>query len=179
DSLSDRLAVSRLGARQFLHKPATPEQIFQAIVRVLSNTQELEAKVLMVDDDPAVLSLLSEMLAPWGLDLVRLSEPQRFWEVLLATSPDLIILDLEMPQVNGLELCRVVRQDSQRGDLPILVVTAHTDVESLQQAFAAGADDFITKPVMGPELVTRVLSRIERTRLQQRSGKTHQMSREN
>lgn len=179
DSLSDRLAVSRLGARQFLHKPATPEQIFQAVVRVLSNVQELEAKVLMVDDDPAVLSLLSEMLAPWGLDLVRLSEPQRFWEVLVATSPDLIILDLEMPQVNGLELCRVVRQDSQWGDLPILVVTAHTDVESLQQAFAAGADDFITKPVMGPELVTRVLSRIERTRLQQRSGKPHQISREN
>jgi CheY-like chemotaxis protein len=62
-------------------------------------------------------------------------------------------------------LCRVVRQDIQWGDLPILVVTAHTDAESLQQAFTVGADDFITKPVLGPELVTRVLSRIERTRL--------------
>ncbi|MBD0311093.1 MAG: hypothetical protein ICV80_24285, partial [Microcoleus sp. T1-bin1] len=48
--------------------------------------------------------------------------------------------------------------------LPILVVTAHTDAESLQEAVGAGADDFIAKPVLGPELVTRVLSRIERTR---------------
>ena len=85
--------------------------------------------------------------------------------MLLTTSPSLLILELEMPQVSGLELCLVVRQDIQWGDLPILVVTAHTDAESLQQAFTVGADDFITKPVLGPELVTRVLSRIERTRL--------------
>lgn len=167
DSLSDRLAVSRLGARQFLHKPATTEQIFQAIRRALPQPQGLEAKVLIVDDDPGVLALLSQMLTPWGLEVVTLSKPQQFWEVLVATAPHLVLLDLEMPQVSGLELCQVVRQDTQWGDLPILVVTAHTDVDSLQQAFAAGADDFITKPVIGPELVTRVLSRIGRTRFDQ------------
>jgi DNA-binding response OmpR family regulator len=121
--------------------------------------------VLIVDDDAAVLAHLSALLKPWGLEVITLTEPQRFWEMLLTTSPSLVILDLEMPQVSGLELCRVVRQDIQWGDLPILVVTAHTDAESLQQAFTVGADDFITKPVLGPEIVTRVLSRIERTRL--------------
>jgi DNA-binding response OmpR family regulator len=110
------------------------------------------------------------LLTPWGLEVVTLTEPQRFWEVLITTSPNLVVLDLEMPLVSGLELCQVVRQDSQWGDLPILVVTAHTDAESLQEAFAAGADDFITKPVLGPELVTRVLSRIERTRIRQVGG---------
>ena len=165
DTLADRLAVSRLGAKQFLHKPATTEEIFRAISRVLPKTQPLQAKVLIVDDDAAVLAHLSALLKPWGLEVITLTEPQRFWEMLVTTSPSLIILDLEMPQVSGLELCRVVRQDIQWGDLPILVVTAHTDAESLQQAFTVGADDFITKPVLGPELVTRVLSRIERTRL--------------
>ena len=164
DSLADRLAVSRLGAKQFLHKPATTEQIFQAISRVLPKTKALQAKVLIVDDDRTVLHLLSALLTPWGLEVITLSEPQRFWEVLLTTSPNLVILDLQMPQVSGLELCQVVRQDIQWGDLPILVVTARSDADSLQQAFAAGADDFITKPVLGPEIVTRVLSRIERTR---------------
>ncbi|HBE17443.1 MAG TPA: multi-component transcriptional regulator [Cyanobacteria bacterium UBA11149] len=162
DSLANRLAVSRLGAKQFIHKPATTEQIFQAISRVLPQSQTKEATVLIVDDDPVSLATLSGFLNPWGLQVITLTKPEQFWQILIATSPNLVILDLEMPLVNGLELCQVIRQDSQWGDLPILVVTAHTDSASLSQAFAAGADDFITKPVLGPELVTRVLSRIER-----------------
>lgn len=164
DSLADRLAVSWLGAKQFLHKPATTVQIFQAIARVLPQTKHSEAKVLILDDDPVILAQLSALLTPWGLKVTTLEEPARFWEMLNATSPDLIVLDLELPLLSGLDLCKIVRQDSCWGDLPILVVTAHTDAESLQKAFAAGADDFITKPVLGPELVTRVLSRIERMR---------------
>lgn len=162
DSLANRLAVSRLGAKQFIHKPATTEQIFQAIARALPQSQTKEARVLIVDDDPASLATLSGFLNPWGLQVITLTKPEQFWQILIATSPNLVILDLEMPLINGLELCQIIRQDSQWGDLPILVVTAHTDGESLNQAFAAGADDFITKPVLGPELVTRVLSRIER-----------------
>ncbi|MBD2464776.1 response regulator [Oscillatoria sp. FACHB-1407] len=169
DSLADRLAVSRLGARQFLHKPATTEQILRAIARIVSNSPKTsEAKVLIVDDDPAMLAILSSMLTPWGMEIATLSEPQNFWKVFVAVSPDVVLLDLEMPQVSGLELCQVIRQDAEWEDVPILVVTAHTDAESLQQAFAAGADDFISKPVLGPELVTRVLSRIERNRLRQK-----------
>ncbi len=164
DTLADRLAVSRLGARQFLHKPATTEQIFQAISRVLPQSKRSEARVLIVDDDPAALATLSGFLNPWGLQVITLTKPERFWEMLIITSPNLIVLDWEMPKVSGLDLCQVIRQDVQWGNLPILVVTAHTDAESLSQAFAAGADDFITKPVLGPELVTRVLSRIERMR---------------
>lgn len=179
DSLSDRLAVARLGAKQFLHKPATTDQIFRSISCLLTKTQALQAKVLIVDDDLAVLAHLGALLIPWGLEVITLTEPQNFWEMLQTTSPNLVILDVEMPQVNGLELCQVVRQDTQWGDLPILVVTARTDAESLSQAFAAGADDFITKPVLGPELVTRVLSRIDRNRsrsVPQPSPKTNQVA---
>ncbi|MDB9514249.1 response regulator [Kamptonema animale CS-326] len=165
DSLADRLAVSRLGARQFLHKPATTKQIFDAISRVLPHSKTLKAKVLIVDDDVLMLARLSGFLTPWGIEVITLTEPQQFWEVLVSNKPDLVVLDIEMPFINGLELCQVVRQDIQWENLPILVVTAHTDPESLQKAFIAGADDFISKPVLGPELVTRVISRLERTRL--------------
>jgi DNA-binding response OmpR family regulator/HPt (histidine-containing phosphotransfer) domain-containing protein len=138
-------------------------EIFQ-IARVLPASTPTDAKVLIVDDDPVMLANLSALLTTWGIEVTTLPQPQQFWKVLTATSPDLVVLDLEMPIVNGLELCQVVRQDAYWGDLPILVVTAHTDAESLQQAFASGADDFISKSVLGPELVTRVLSRIERRR---------------
>ena len=177
DSLADRVAVSRLGGRGFLHKPVLPEQIFKAIAqsapakpiaRILPQTQSVEAKVLVVDDDSATLAALSSLLRPWGLQVTSLNEPQRFWDVLTATAPDLLVLDLEMPTFSGIDLCQVVRQDPQWGDLPILVVTAHTQAESIQRVFAAGADDFISKPVVGPELVTRVTSHIERVRLRQK-----------
>ena len=165
DSLADRLAVSRLGARQFLHKPATTKQIFGAISRVLPQSKTFKAKVLIVDDDVLMLARLSGFLTPWGIEVITLTEPQQFWEVLVSNKPDLVVLDIEMPFINGLELCQVVRQDIQWENLPILVVTAHTDPDFLQKAFIAGADDFISKPVLGPELVTRVISRMERTRL--------------
>lgn len=167
DNLADRVAVSRLGGRGFLHKPVAPEQVFNAIAQVLPTTQAVEAKVMVVDDDPAALTMLSHLLQPWGLHVTPLEHPQQFWEVLTATAPDLLVLDLEMPIFSGIDLCQVVRQDPQWGNLPILMVTAHTDAESLQKVFAAGADDFISKPVVGPELVTRVMSRIERIRLRQ------------
>lgn len=171
DTLADRLAVSRLGAKQFLHKPATIEDIYQAITHVLPPAKTSEAKILIVDDDPIILVGLASLLTPWGLEVITLAEPEKFWQVLIEISPDLIILDLEMPMVSGLELCQIVRQDAKWGNLPILVVTAHTDAEALQAAFAAGADDFITKPILGPELVTRVISRIDRFRLHWKSEK--------
>jgi DNA-binding response OmpR family regulator len=168
DSLADRVAVSRLRGRGFLHKPVLPEQIFKAIARILPQTQSVEAKVLVVDDDSAMLAALSSLLRPWGLQVTSLNETRRFWEVLTVTAPDLLVLDLEMPTFSGIDLCHVVRQDPHWGDLPILVVTAHTDAESIQRVFAAGADDFISKPVVGPELVTRVTSHIERVRLRRK-----------
>lgn len=168
DSLADRVAVSRLGGRGFLHKPVLPEQIFKAIARILPQAQSVEAKVLVVDDDPATLAALSSLLQPWGLQVTSLNEPQRFWEVLTATTPDMLVLALEMPTFSGIDLCKVVRQDQQWEDLPILVVTERTDIKSIQQVFAAGADDFIGKPLVGEQLIARVKRYLERVRLRRR-----------
>ncbi|QSJ18633.1 response regulator [Nostoc sp. UHCC 0702] len=167
DNLTERVAVSRLEIQRYLHKPVTTAEVFAAIAQVLPKSPASQAKVMILDDDPIALELLSNLLSPWGLAVKTLQDPRQFWQVLVDTTPDLLVIDLEMPTYNGVDLCRVVRQDQKWGNLPILVVTAHTDIESIQQVFAAGADDFISKPVVGPELVTRVISRIDRSRLQQ------------
>ncbi|WAL61998.1 response regulator [Thermocoleostomius sinensis] len=166
DRLTDRVVVSRFSIKRFLHKPISPTEVLEAIVQVLPQPQMPAAKVMILDDDPIILEALRDLLQPWGLHVTTLPDPQQFWTVLTATQPDLLVLDLEMPTFNGIDLCRVVRQDPKWGNLPILVVTAHTQMESIQHVFAAGADDFIGKPVVGPELVTRVISRIDRSRLQ-------------
>ncbi|WP_254565077.1 response regulator [Oscillatoria sp. HE19RPO] len=179
DNLADRVAVSRCGGRGFLLKPADSDQIFKAIAQVLPPKATPEAKVLIVDDDPAALAVMKELLQPWGLEVTTLDNPEKFWEILTAVAPDLLILDLEMPKFNGIDLCQVVRQDPNWGDLPILVVTAHTDAQSLRQVFAVGADDFIGKPIVGPELVTRITSRIERDRFRQQLEALKHKTKEN
>jgi DNA-binding response OmpR family regulator len=167
DRLADRVAIARSSVKRFLHKPIATAKVFEAIAQVLPKSETPKATVMILDDDRLVLEALRGLLQPWGLQVTTLDDPAQFWEVLTVAQPDLLLLDLEMPTFNGIDLCRVVRQDPKWGNLPILVVTAHTDIESIQQVFAAGADDFIGKPVVGPELVTRVVSRIDRSRLQQ------------
>lgn len=124
------------------------------------------AKVMLVDDDAVTLSLLSNLLQPWGLQVTSVQNPEQFWQTLSTTQPDVLVMDLEMPNLRGTELCRSVRQDARWCHLPILMVTAHTDDDSIQQVFAAGADDFIRKSLIQPEFVPRVISRIDRSRLQ-------------
>lgn len=79
--------------------------------------------------------------------------------------PDVIVLDFDMPRVSGLELCRVIRGDRRYAELPILFLTARRDAASVNAIFDAGADDYVSKPLVGPELTTRVRNRLERVAL--------------
>lgn len=165
DSLSDRVKVARLGAHAFLQKPLLPSQVIEAVNRVLQQVRATEAKVMVVDDDPQVLAVMRSLLEPWGLKLTTLDEPRHFWTILEEFAPDLLVLDVEMPHFNGIELCQVVRNAPRWRGLPILFLTVHTDASTVHQVFSAGADDIVSKPIVGPELVTRVLNRLERVQL--------------
>ncbi|MDX2213934.1 MAG: response regulator [Oculatellaceae cyanobacterium bins.114] len=167
DSLSDRLHIAQIGGCTFLHKPLPATAILETIQHHLHRESITEATLMAVDDDLAVLELLKTLLEPWGLHVTPLSDPRQFWETLEKVSPDLLILDVEMPYLGGIELCQVVRNDAQWGGLPILFLTAHSDAEVVNRVFAAGADDFVSKPIVGPELVARIINRLERLKLLQ------------
>jgi diguanylate cyclase (GGDEF)-like protein len=168
EGLSNRLKVARLGICRFLKKPMVAAQILEAVQQVLQQTHPPEAKIMIVDDDPIVLNTLISLLDPWGFSLTTLTDPRRFLDVLNAVHPDLLILDIKMPHISGIDLCQVVRNDPRWSALPILVLTAHTTPEIVTQVFTVGADDFVSKPIAGPELVVRILNRLERVKLLQR-----------
>ncbi|PSB22657.1 multi-component transcriptional regulator [filamentous cyanobacterium CCP2] len=170
-SLSDRIEAAQLGGRAFLQKPASLEQIFNTVTQVLEQAQKNEAKVMVVDDDPSILETIGHLLAPWGLDTIPLADPEQFWEVLATTCPDVLIMDIEMPKINGIQLCQVVRNDPQWAKLPILILSAHTDAETRRQVFTVGADDYVQKPIVEPELVVRVINRIERSQIHRQFAK--------
>lgn len=167
DGIVDRVTVARAGGRGFLVKPTTAEKIWNTASQALQQIIKTSINILVVDDDPVILGGLRPILEPWGMRMTELNDPLRFWDVLQSVTPDLVILDVEMPQLNGIELCQAVRTDPQWQNLPILFLTAHRDIETVQQVFAAGGDDYVVKPVVGAELITRILHRLERNRLLQ------------
>ena len=165
DGLMDRVEVARLGGRAFLPRASPLPQILQAVSDLLDRQRAGKPTVLAVDDDPMVLEVLQALLGSQEMRVVALNDPSGFWDTIQQTAPDLVILDVDMPGVDGVELCRVLRNDRRWAQLPVLFLTARTDRATIQRVFTAGADDFVAKPIIGPELVTRITNRLERVQL--------------
>jgi DNA-binding response OmpR family regulator len=161
DSLSQRLEVSRWGGTFLLEQSVTLEQIVTDAVRLVQHPTA-DAKVMFVDDDDLWLRSLPALLEPWRFKVTTLSDPQQFWNVLQSVSPDALVLDIKMPEIDGLELCQVLRSDPQWQQLPVLFVSALEDAKTQKKAFIVGADDYLCKPVMGDDLASRILNRLRR-----------------
>ena len=172
EDFANRVKVARLGGQIFLPKPVPPASVVAAVTQVLQKSDIIEAKILVVDDDPQMLDLLRTLLLPWGFNLTLMDNPQQFWPTLEQVNPDLLILDVEMPQLSGFDLCQVVRSDPQWSDLPVLFLSVHRDAETMNQVFTAGGDDYVSKPILGPELIARILNRLERTRILRKMAET-------
>ncbi len=160
-----RLEVAKLGGRAFIQKPLSAAQVMETVLQVRQRSQTPEAKVMVVDDDSAQLIELRSFLEPWGFKVMGLSNPEKFLEALDSYQPDLLILDVEIPKIDGISLCQVVRNDPRWSGIPILFLTAHREPEIVHRIFASGADDYVNKPIVGPELVTRIINRLERIQL--------------
>jgi class 3 adenylate cyclase/CheY-like chemotaxis protein len=115
-------------------------------------------RILVVDDNPTNLKILRTRLAAEGYDLVTASDGEQALAAVAAEPPDLILLDIMMPKVDGLEVCRRVKQDAGLPFTPIIIVTAMTDARDVVKGLDAGADEYLTKPVDHQALLARVRS---------------------
>jgi DNA-binding response OmpR family regulator len=165
DDWTARLEVMRHGGTLFLPLPTEIDRVMTSVVALLKE-QALPAKVMVVDDDRTWLTALPTLLKPWDFKVTTLAEPQQFWQVLQSVTPDVLILDVTMPQVNGFELCQVLRSDPDWQRLPVLFLSVLNDTASQEQAFAVGADDYLCKPMTGAMLAHRILNRLDRVRAQ-------------
>lgn len=161
DRWQDRLYVARYGGYFYLPQPVSSSQIIDFCQQVLERFCE-DKKIMVIDDDIELLQTLPSLLQPWKFKLTTLNDPRQFWEVLPAVDPNLLVLDIEMPYISGIELCKILRNHPYWRKLPILFLTVHTDVTIREQVFTSGADDFVNKPVTGKQLAHRILNCIER-----------------
>lgn len=118
---------------------------------------ESRSTILIVDDEPFGRETLESILEPEGYDLVMAENGYQAIEKALAVQPDVILLDVMMPGMNGFEVCRRIRSEKQLAEIPILFLTALDDRQSLLSGLEAGADEFISKPFDRYELRARLL----------------------
>jgi DNA-binding response OmpR family regulator len=113
-------------------------------------------KILVVDDDTAMLDLLAIMLERKGYSVSKTSDPPAALDRLITIQPNLMITDLMMPGLNGIELCQQVRSLPEYTTLPILMLSARTDELTIQTCLDAGASAYASKPIGSIDLVTTV-----------------------
>jgi len=116
--------------------------------------------VLLVDDQPRNLQLLGNALFKNGYDVALATSGQEALDQIAESPPDLVLLDVMMPHMDGFEVCRKLKESELAPDLEVIFVTARTQKEDILEGFAAGGVDYITKPIQIPEVLARVRSQI-------------------
>ncbi|MEC4817373.1 MAG: hybrid sensor histidine kinase/response regulator [Scytonema sp. PMC 1069.18] len=119
---------------------------------------ETPPKILIVDDEPDNFDVIDALLDSEAYELSYVSNGQQALDLLETFQPDVILLDVMMPQMNGIEFCQKFKSHSQWKHIPVIMITALTTKEDLSQCLAVGSDDFISKPLSGLELRARVKS---------------------
>src|SRR6266550_126564 len=103
-----------------------------------------KCRVLVVDDDQKIRALLTELIECEGYEVVSAADGGNAWEIVQSFEPDLVISDVVMPVLDGVELCRLIKQDVRTADIPVILISGlRIDVEDSVEGLTAGADDYL------------------------------------
>lgn len=116
----------------------------------------MKKHILVVDDEIGALTLIGIMLERGGFGVLKAKDAKSALAILDQNTPDMIILDVMMPEMDGIELCRVIRTRQDTGVTPILILSARGDAESIMRGIEAGANDYLPKPILHHDLVAKV-----------------------
>jgi DNA-binding response OmpR family regulator len=118
-------------------------------------------KILLVDDSATTLMMEQMVLRGQAYQIVTAKNGREAVAVAAAELPDLILLDVVMPEMNGFEACRRIRQQAATSGVPIIMVTTKGEEQNVETGFESGCNDYITKPINGAELLTKVRGFLE------------------
>jgi len=124
----------------------------------------MKQKILVVDDEPDAVELIDFNLKNAGFDVITAEDGAAALKRARASTPDLILLDLMLPEVDGTEVCKILRRDSATSSIPIIMLTAKATEIDRVLGLELGADDYVTKPFSPRELVLRVKNLLNRRR---------------
>ena len=122
----------------------------------------VKKKILIVDDEKDIVELISYNLEQEGFAVIKAYDGQTAWERVKTAKPDLVVLDLMIPGIHGLEVCKLIRRDAATETLPIIILTAKSDQVDKILGLELGADDYVTKPFNVRELIARIRAVLRR-----------------
>lgn len=164
DTFDARVQAAQLNAHGYFLKPLNIPQLVSRLEQLLQDRQAPPARILVVDDDHQLAMYYKLVLEAAGMEVRVLEKPRHIIEQLSSFRPELLLMDVHMPAYNGPDLAAVVRQYDEWSSLPIVFLSAETDLNKQVDALNHGADDFLTKPISAAQLVASVRTRVARAR---------------
>ncbi|OEE59949.1 diguanylate cyclase response regulator [Enterovibrio norvegicus FF-33] len=158
-----RLLAAKAGAFAFFHKPIEYDDIL-SVLDSLWETHNAQYRVLIVEDEQILAEHYSIVLQGAGMKTLIVDDPEHLLDELGEFSPDLVLMDLYMPNCSGVEAASVIRQHSSHTNVPIVYLSGETDLKLQMKALQVGADDFLTKPINDLHLTQAVSIRAKRFR---------------
>jgi diguanylate cyclase (GGDEF)-like protein len=163
DEFEMRLEAARAGSIAYLSKPVNIGSLIDKLDNLTSTKPLAPYRVMIVDDSVALTAYHTAVLEQAGMTVKAVNNPFNVIESLLEFAPDLILIDLYMPECNGTDLAKVIRQLDAFVSIPIVFLSAENDLDKQLFAMGLGGDDFLTKPIQPPHLISSVTSRIRRS----------------
>jgi DNA-binding response OmpR family regulator len=148
-------------------------ELFDLADRLSLGSSTAGATILVLDDDPSILTIVQFLLESEGVRIMTCDHPNELHGQLAATAPSLLVMDVRMGDVSGIELARELRTLPAYRDLPIVLISADTEERTQEQARRAGVDDFIAKPIAATELRACIARHLERQRVVRLSEGRH------
>ncbi|WP_371374135.1 response regulator [Sporomusa aerivorans] len=165
NDIHSRLAAVKAGSDAYFLKPVRPTDLIDKLDQLTRKEEPAPCRVLIIDDDPSMAEYHAALLEQNGMKTLTLRDSLKVLDYLSVFNPDLILLDLNMPECNGYELAKVIRQVPAYFRIPIVFLSGEKNLALQMQAMATGGDDFITKPVQPEHFICSVRLRAERMRL--------------
>lgn len=164
NDIEARLSAARAGATRYFCKPLDINKLIGTLDGLTERVATKPYRVLVIDDDATLLEFYSEVLGEFNIEVKTISKPMEGLEVLAYFNPDVIVLDVHMPECSGPELAQVIRQDDTWALIPILFLSSEADLNIQLEARNFGGDDFLMKPVEPSHLVSAVVAKAKRAR---------------
>jgi diguanylate cyclase (GGDEF)-like protein len=164
----DKVMAIRCGADAFFSELSDTNVIVKKLQSLFERDQAANYTILSVEDDPDQVMIIRSILESVGYNVHSISDPRQFEEALLATNPDLILLDVMLGPMSGFELARYVRSDDRYAATPIIFLTTQNQLNAHVESARVGGDEHLIKPVAPQLLIAAVSGRLERYRVLRR-----------